>query len=238
MTVSRHRRKLSPAELAQRRAAAKKSTGPRTLEGKARSSRNGFKHGLTSKMHLASFDNGLQSLLGAVARPCLSTCPKYPCSLVDDGTTRPGGSCLDKQVYVQAFAAIVDAVERGATEGIHGVMAGEMAASLQLIHDLRTLMASQGLVIPVPMINDEGSVITRADGTEVIGKMIANPAWEMLFKAIERLGINLPELLVTPKSQAQAKVDGEKVDAMQTILGGIFQRGAAARRGALTAGGD
>lgn len=225
----RDRPPLTPAQLQQRRDAAKKSTGPRTLEGKARSSRNGWKHGLTSKIHGAHFDNGMASLLGAVGKPCQTTCPKYPCALVTDGQTSPGGSCLDKQVFVQAFGSIIDALERGSMEGMHGLMASEIAAALQMLHELRTQIADQGLVIGIPMVTDEGKVITRADGSEVMGKFIANPGYPMMVKTLEVLGISLPELLATPQSKARAKVAEETTDAMQTVLGGIFQRKQAAR---------
>lgn len=229
----RQKAPLSKAQLEQRRAAAAKSTGPRTLEGKARSSRNGWKHGLTSKIHEAHFDNGMKSLLGAVGKPCQTTCPKYPCPLVEDGVTSPGGTCLDKQVYVQAFGSIIDALQSGAMEGVHGLMASEVAAMLQMLHELRETVATQGLVIGVPMIDGDGCVIKRDDGTEVMGKYLANPGYPMMVKTLEVLGINLPELLVTPASKARAKVDDERNDAMQTILGGIFQRANAGKRGAL-----
>src|SRR5579862_3762490 len=58
----------SPAKRAANRADAKKSTGPRTPEGKAASSRNGLRHGLCAEKLLipgedpAAFDSLLQDL--------------------------------------------------------------------------------------------------------------------------------------------------------------------------------
>lgn len=222
-------RELTPAEVAQRRNAAALSTGPRTDEGKARCSRNAWKHGLTSSIHRGHFDNGMQSLWGAMGKPCKSTCEKYPCSLVEDGLTSPGGTCLDKQVYVQAFGAIIDSLQNGDMEGMHGLMASEISAALQMLHDLRTQVADQGMVILVPMVDADGKVVTRENGTEVIGKAIANPGYAMMIKTLETLGINLPELLATPQSKAKAKVAEEQTDAVQTLMGGIFQRAAAAK---------
>lgn len=233
------KRTLTHAELQQRRNAAAMSTGPRTEAGKARSSRNAWKHGMTSAIHHAHFDNGMQSLLGATGKPCLTTCPKHPdnpertglpCSLVEDGVTSAGGSCLDKQVYVQAFASIIDALESGSMEGMHGLMASEIAAALQMLHELRAQIADQGFVIGIPMIDGDGKVVTRKDGSEVMGRYVANPGYPMVIKTLEVLGISLPELLATPQSQARAKVEVEKVDAIQTMMGGIFQRTAAARK--------
>lgn len=228
---------LTDAQLQQRRNAAQHSTGPRTLEGKARSSRNAWKHGLNSAIHTSFFDAGRRSLAGVFGKPCQSTCPKFDtCSLVADDVTRPGGTCLDKQVFVQAFGALIDAVESGAMEGMHGLMATEIAAQLQMLHELRATISSQGLVIGVPAIDSEGRVITRADGSEVMKTYVANPGYPMMVKSLEVLGISLPELLVTPQSKAKAKVEDDKVDAMQTMLGGIFQRASAAKRDALPGG--
>lgn len=226
---------LTEAQLRQRREAAKKSTGPRTLEGKARSSRNNWKTGLHSKANLTSaihrghFDTGLDALVGAVGKPCKSTCPKYPCSLVDDGVTSPGGSCLDKTVYVQAFAAVIDAVQNRSMEGVGGVMAAEIASTLQMLHDLREQCADMGPILGIPAVTSEGNVITRADGSEVMSKWIVNPAWPVVLKTLEVLGISLPEALATPQAQARAKVEGEAADALQQAMGGIFQRAQAAR---------
>lgn len=231
-TTPAPKRPLSERELAQRRAAAQHSTGPRTVEGKARSSKNAWKHGLNSGVHQAHFDNGMAPLIGATAKPCLSTCPKFPCSLVDDGITSPGGSCLDKQVYVQAFAAIIDAVENKSMVGVAGLMASEMASTLQMLHDLKMQVTDLGPLIGIPMLNADGNVVTREDGTEVMGKYIPNPGWPIVLKTLEVLGISLPEALATPQAQSRAKVGEEQADAMQQALGGIFQRaGLAARPG-------
>ncbi len=251
----RQRRQLSEAELEQRRAAARAkrtvspemiaanrrnaqlSTGPRTPEGKARSSRNGWKTGLHSGIHKLHFDAGMTSLLGAKGKPCLSTCPKFgTCTLVADGLTQPGGDCLDKERFVQAFDAIIEAVQGGEMAGMHGLMASELAAALQMLHDLRSTMADQGLVIGIPMVSPEGGIVKRADGSEVIGKYIANPGYPLMLKQLEVMGISLPELLVTPQSKAKAKVQEEATDAMQTVLGGIFQRAAAAKGAPLLPG--
>lgn len=230
----RKRKPLSAAQLEQRRAASRaargKQTGPKTDEGKARSSRNAWKHGLTSKIHRAHFDNGIAPLLGAMGKPCRTTCPKYPCSLVDDGEVKPGDTCMDKTTYVQAFTALIDAVQNKSMEGIHGMMAAEIASTLQMLHDLKGQVTELGPMIGIPMIDNDGKVITRADGSEVIGKWVPNPGWPVVLKTLEVLGISLPEMLATPQSQAKAKTAEETTDAMQQALGGIFQRAQAGQR--------
>lgn len=230
---------LSEAELAQRRAAAQKSTGPVTEEGKARSSRNAWKHGQYSAIHATHFDHGLRSVLGFMGKPCQTTCPMHPdnpertsepCTLVLDGLTSAGGSCLDKRVYVDAFGAIIEAVSEGGDRaGVHALMGAEIASTVQLLHEVRASIASEGMLLKVPAINDDGEVITRADGTEVFVKYFSNPLVPVAFKALEQLGTNLPELLATPRAQAQAKTDGKKADAMTSMLGALVQRGQQAR---------
>lgn len=74
---------LSEAELAQRRAAnalaAQASTGPTTPEGKAIASRNSWIHGRYSAVNRAAFASVRESLnLKAFGKPCLTTCPVHP----------------------------------------------------------------------------------------------------------------------------------------------------------------
>ncbi len=229
----RKKRQLSEAELAQRRAASRKgaeaATGPRTPEGKARSSRNGWKHGLTSAVHRQHFDQGMAALMGSLAKPCLSTCPKYPCYAVEAEMTAPGGSCMDKERYVHAFTAIIDAVENNASEGMNALMASEVASTLQMLHDMKARCADLGPMIGIQAVTADGVAVYGKDGEPVMAKWVPNPGWPVVLKTLEVLGISLPELLATPQAKARAKVEGEQVDAVQQLMGGIFQRAAAAR---------
>lgn len=232
------RRPLSDARLAANRANAQKSTGPRTDEGKARCSRNAWKTGMHSGIHELQMDAGLRSLVSTMGKPCLSTCPIHPdnpdcgdspCRPVQQGLTRAGGNCMDKQVYVEAFGHIINAVESRDFAGVNGIMATEIAAAVQMLHDLRRQISDQGLVVAIPAIDADGKVIQRADGSEVIAKLIANPGYALVLKTLEVLGISLPELLATPAAANRAKTEGETAGAMQTLLGGIMQRSNAGR---------
>lgn len=229
----RQKRQLSAAELEQRRAASRKgaaaATGPRTPEGKARVSRNGWKHGLTSAVHRQHFGDGMSALLGSLAKPCLSTCPKYPCYAVESEITRPGGSCMDKERYVHAFAAIIDAVENQSMGGVNALMATEVASTLQMLHDMKAKCADLGPMIGIQAITAEGVAVYDRDGKPVMAKWVPNPGWAVVLKTLEVLGISLPEMLATPKAKVMAKVEDEKADAVQLLMGGILQRAAAAR---------
>lgn len=232
-TPSKPRKPLSDAQLAQRRAAAKRSTGPRTEDGKARSSRNAWKHGLNSAAANMAFTQGAASMAKFFGKPCLTTCPLHPdnpertenpCTLVLDGMTSAGGNCLDKTVYVHAYTAILDGME-GTMEGMHHMLAAEGAAALQLIHQLRSEISANGISIPQYAVNKEGQVVRHPQTGEplVLGYQV-NPLWGVLLGMIDKMGISLPEMLATPAARSRAKLSEDAADAMTSVLGAIMQR--------------
>jgi hypothetical protein len=220
------KRELSPAELQQRRDAAARSTGPRTEEGKARSSRNAWKHGLSSASTQLSFGQaGAASMAALFGKPCLTTCPlhpdnpdapEHPCSLVLNGLTRAGGNCLDKTVYVHALAALADALESGEMSGVHAMLAAEGGKVMQLLHELMQAITTNGLLIAIPMVTKEGK--------EVIADFKPNPMIPAYIKLLADFGISLPEMLATPQARSRAKTGEQAADTFQSLLGGIMQR--------------
>lgn len=232
---------MSDKALEARRANAQQSTGPKTQAGKARSSRNAWRHGGYSAVHRAHFRNALGSLDPArlFGKPCVTTCPHHPdnpelasapCSLVTDGLTRAGGSCLDRRVYVDAFASIIDAMQGGSIEGMEGLMASEMAAQLQVLHTVRESIAKDGVMITIPMIDDEGAVVLMPDGQVAPAKVILNPAIMASVKLLEQLGLNLPEAMASPRARERIREGDETQSAADRLLGTLLgQMGGADR---------
>jgi hypothetical protein len=239
-------RTLSERELQQRRAASKKSTGPKTEAGKTTVSRNAWKHGMTSQLARQSFKQGADSIAQLFGKPCLRTCPMHPdnpnrdasspiCSLVVDGLTNVGGNCLDKTVYVNAFTALMDAMSEGNMDGMHGVLAAEGAAMLQMLGEIRNSISREGLLLKIPMVNKEGNVIRDDDDKIIAGEYKPNPLLPAMILLFDKLGISLPEMLATPQARSRADTGEAAADTFQTLLGGIMNRAGGQNRATLPA---
>lgn len=228
---------MSPAALEQRRAnlpaAAAAATGPITDEGKAASSRNAWIHGRYSAVNRAQFGLGATSMAKMFGKPCVTTCPFHPdnpsrteapCSLVLDGLTHAGGSCLDKTVYVHALDSLMRAFTDGDMDGMHGLLATEMAGNMQLLRQIREDIAERGLLIEIPLTNKLGNLVLDADNKPVIGDLKPNPMLAHLIKFNESLGINFAELMATPRAREKLKDDDDAAAGLQIMMGAIFNR--------------
>lgn len=219
---------MSEAALEQRREASKKgaeaATGPRTEEGKAVSSRNNWKHGLYSAVNNQGLGWLELSAVKAFGRPCRKTCMKYPCSLVQDGVTDAGGDCYDKTVYVEAFNSIIVSLQDGNHDNTHAMLAAQMAGAIDLLQQIREEIGEQGIVRLVPFVDKEGGVVLDPEGN-VVGKYVANPALPQYIKLLDTLGINLPELMATPKAIEGAKRAEKGDEAMRQFMEGIARAG-------------
>ncbi len=211
---------MSDAALEQRRAAAAKGTaasmghhtGPVTEEGKAAVSRNAWKHGLYSVGTALWRELGY----GMRGKPCLSTCQKYPCDLVQSGVTEPGKDCLDRTVYLEAFDALMDTMHSGDVANAHGLLASQVAGALEILNQLREEIAEKGVVIYVPMFNKAGD--------QTGSKPEANPALFHYVKLLGDLGINLAELMATPRAVKGAQEAEDANSMMAALVGGALAR--------------
>ena len=224
---------ISQRKLEANRANALKSTGPRTEEGKAASSRNGWQHGRYSAVAKHAFaHHGIASMAKLWGKPCLTTCAMHPdnpdvqtpCSLVVDGLTSAGRNCLDKTVLLQAMSALHDAMERGELGGVHAMLAVEGGKVMQLLHQLMLEITEKGLLIPVPMVTKEGNVVYDREGNMVTAEYKPNPMIGHYVKLLGDFGISLPEMLATPQARARAKTGEAAADTFQTMMGQIMRR--------------
>lgn len=236
------KRQLSEAELAQRRAAsvrgAAAATGPRTEEGKAISSRNAWKHGARSDAWQRMTAAGQMPTRMMLGKPCRTTCAwhpdnpqrtDHPCSHVVRGETKAGEDCLDRHVYADAFERIIASLQDGTSDSMHGLLAHQAAEAIELLQLLKQDIAENGITVSIPMVTKEGELVYDNKGNPIPGKVFASPSLAHYTRLLEVLGINLPELLSTPRARAREKVEESATDAVQTLIGGIFGR---ARKGA------
>ncbi len=236
---------LSDKALEQRRNAAQLSTGPVTDDGKAASSRNAYKHGLYSPMQGLIQQNWS---VGAFAKPCRTTCqyhpenergePTHPCTLVLEGYTRAGQDCLDKTVYLQAFDRLFNVLSDGKAEHMHEILAAEAAGAIELLQRLRAEIAEHGFIIQVPLVNKAGEVIMlpimedgQKTGERPATKPMGNPVMPHYVKMLDTLGINLPELLATPRAVKDINNKDDDKNAIAALLGGALSAAANGRRG-------
>ncbi len=192
---------MTPAALAQRQSAAQNSTGPKTPEGKAASSMNGWKHGQYAKKRLLS-----------LGKPCKTTCPHYPCNLVDDGATLPGQQCLDKEYMLHTINALSKALADGDLSDLKQVVTLQLGGTLQVIDELQASILEYGVYMKSEKIGKDGGII----GYEIK----PNPSLLPLSNLLKAAGVTLPDFMVTPAAIEKSKSDKEAAETLADIFRG------------------
>lgn len=190
---------LTEAALEARRNNAQKSTGPTSDEGKQAASRNSWKHGLHSRSRILAY-----------GKPCRTTCPKYPCKLVQDGETEPGKDCLDKEYLAESMHAIATALETGDTTNLKNVVTLQLGQSLSVIDELQASILQYGVYMKSEKLNKEGAVI----GYE----LKPNPSLLPLANLLKAAGVTMPDFMITPKEINRDKSDREAMETVADIF--------------------
>ncbi|GAB4567301.1 MAG: hypothetical protein Tsb0017_27790 [Geothermobacteraceae bacterium] len=191
---------MSESALRQRREAAKQPKPG--LKGV----RNNYKHGLYAK----NFANKI--------KPCKSTCQHYPCELVSEGHTKPGGDCLDKVELLQTFRAIHEAIRNKQLEGFQEIASLQIASNLRIIEMLQEDILRDGTIVRRETPTREGLKVDY----------VPHPSLQVLPKLIADLGITPAEMLITPRAAKKADADEEGAKTLAEMMAGIgrnLQRG-------------
>jgi hypothetical protein len=193
---------LTERAIEARKKNAKKSTGPKTEKGKKTCARNAWKTGRYA-----------QHYIRYKIKPCLSTCPHYPCELVKDNTTQPGGDCLDKAAVIQFYSAIMEAVENKQYKDFNNLAALTIAEQLHVMHLLMEDIQRDGTMLKRFKYDKEGNEI----GYEVV----PHPSLFALPKMIADIGITPNEMMITPKAIEKKEEDDEGIKSIADLMSSI-----------------
>lgn len=182
---------LTDKALRARQENAQKSTGPVTPEGKEACSMNAWKHGQHSRKRILS-----------LGKPCKSTCPNYPCYLVDDGATQPGQQCLDKEYMLHSINALSKAMTSGDLTDLKDVITLQFGGTIQVIDELQASILQYGVYMKSEKLGKDGNII----GYE----LKPNPSLLPLSNLLKAAGVTMPDFMITPAA-VERKKEGEKL---------------------------
>ena len=176
----KRRYNMSPEALAQRKAAGNSPSKSESMKG----NRNGWKHG----RYADGFINKI--------KPCKSTCPQYPCSLVSEGEVEPGDDCLDKVEVIKFFRAVHDAVKDKNYDDFNELAALQIANTIKVIDMLIEDIIRDGTVLKREKHDAKDNLIVE---------YVTHPSLLALPKLVADLGLNPAEFMITPRAIARDK---------------------------------
>lgn len=190
---------MSPAAQLAREQNAQKSTGPKTEEGKAASSRNAWKHGQHARKRMLGF-----------GKPCKSNCPSYPCALVEDGAVEPGQDCQDKEYFATTLNAIQKALADGDLTDLKNIASLQLGGTLQVIEELQASILEYGVYMKSEKLGKGGDVL----GYE----LKPNPSLLPLSNLLKAAGLTLPDFMITPAALERKRSNDDAVDSVADLF--------------------
>ena len=167
--------------------------------------RNAWRHGLFA-----------QGIVQHSIKPCKTTCPDYPCELVEEGEAKPGGDCLDKKSILEAYGAIRKALA-GDNKDFQDLAALRISKSMYILEMVQEAIGQDGVLL----IED----VLDKDGGKIGIRFKEHPLIKNLSKLMETLGITPKEFEITPraKSRKGAEEKGTKTvgDIMSLLVKGL-----------------
>ncbi len=205
MRVNRRLYTMSDVALEARQKNAQLSTGPKTDEGKARSSRNAWRHGLYSQTLIT----------GMLGRPCRTTCSKFKdCSLITDGAVCPGEACLDKQFVAEAFGNIIESIKDGNHDSFQEMASLEIAGAIDILRMLKEAVKEDGVVIKSAKLDTKGQ--------EIGYEYKLHPAMPAYNKLLVDLNFTPSDFNQTPAAISKiekGKKDSDTVESLADLMG-------------------
>ena len=187
---------MSPEALAQRRAAAAKPHPG--MVGK----RNNWRHGEYAKSMLTRI------------RPCLSTCDKYPCELVESGATEAGGDCLDASELLGIIRSVHQALtDPKASADFIEISAVNIGNSIRILEMLQEDILRDGTMIRSRKFDKDGRCYQE--------EVKLHPSLYALPKMIADLGMTPDQFMLTPKALAKSQNETEAVRTIGDMISAV-----------------
>lgn len=189
---------MSEAARKQRRDAADSPAKSEAMKGNA----NAWKTGEFAK-----------SRIRQIFRPCKSTCPQYPCELIEDGETVAGSVCLDKKEFVKNLVALQKAMQTGDLTDYKDLAALQIAGGHEVVSMLIDDIVTLGTLVKSEKWNKDGDHL----GYEIKN----NPSLLPLAKLLEVLNVSPAEMMITPREIKRQKTEAKKAKALSNMMSGL-----------------
>lgn len=165
---------------------------------------NHWKHGKSAKSFLTRL------------KPCHKTCEHYPCEVVVQGGTKPGGVCLDKAAVINNYMTLIKAIEKKDYKDFNELASLTIAESIHTLHLLLEDIMRDGTMLKKNKYDKDGNYI----GYEVV----THPSLLALPKMIADLGITPNEMMITPKALAKKGDDDEGIKTIADLMSSIGRK--------------